>query len=296
MLTFLWGLRIYMNEKNRKNKVLICPVCKASTSKSLKLPEVTIYRCSSCSHCFSDYSSIVIKEKYGRNYFFKTHRNWFENPNYRLFAMLKKAIVNNQTKKVLDVGCGNGAFLKYLADTTNELSLQGIDLSDAAIEDASITFLKGDFLTYKFNEKFDVVVSLAVIEHLNDVSSFVQRIHNLLNKDGMACVMTVNESGILYQLANLLRKVGFPSVFIRLYDKHHLNHFSKKSLIRLLTSNTMFTVIDVIDHNAPLKSIDIPTNNYILRCFLKLGIATVFLIGNFFNRSYLQTVLISKID
>ncbi|MBV5327765.1 MAG: class I SAM-dependent methyltransferase, partial [Chlorobium sp.] len=120
-------------------------------------------------------------ESYGSDYYQKTHRNWFENPNYPLFKLLALEVVGHNAKEILDVGCGNGAFLKYLAQSTTGIGLHGIDLSDAAESVQGIEFLQGDFMTYDFNKKFDAVISLAVIEHLSEVSTFVKRIHDLLN-------------------------------------------------------------------------------------------------------------------
>jgi len=274
---------------------LSCPVCHSSSNQWVQLPKASLYRCLACNHCFTDYLSIKQEELYGTDYYLMTHKNWFENPNFPLFSLLSKEILESGAKTILDVGCGNGAFLKYLASVTSDLELQGIDLSDAAEKESNIIFLKGDFLTYQFPGKFDAVVTLAVIEHLRDVSSFAHQIHDLLNKDGVAYVMTLNESGILYRLSNLLRKLGLHQTFIRLYDVHHLNHFSKESLERLLTKDGLFRVLKVVDHNAPLAAIDVPTKNFILRITMKIGVAIVFFLGKITKKAYLQTLVISKV-
>jgi 2-polyprenyl-3-methyl-5-hydroxy-6-metoxy-1,4-benzoquinol methylase len=282
------------NTKSNGNS-LICPVCNSSSDYWVQLPMVSLYRCSVCDHCFTDYSTIKQEEQYSSDYYLSTHKNWFENPNYPLFSLLSKEIVDHGAKSILDVGCGNGAFLKYFADISSGLELQGIDLSDAAEQEGNIKFLKGDFLTYQFHDKFDAIVTLAVIEHLTDVCSFVHRLHKLLNKDGVAYVMTLNESGVLYRLANFLRELGFPSVFVRLYDAHHLNHFSKESLELLLTRDGLFRVLKVVDHNAPLAAIDVPAKNFIIRAVMKVGVAAVFFVGKITKKAYLQTLVISKV-
>jgi 2-polyprenyl-3-methyl-5-hydroxy-6-metoxy-1,4-benzoquinol methylase len=276
-------------------EALECPVCHFNSNLWVRLPAVSLYRCVKCDHCFTDISSMAQEESYDSDYYLMTHRNWFENPNYPLFSLLATEILSHGAKKVLDVGCGNGAFLKYLANTTEGLELHGIDLSDAAEQVVSIKFLKGNFLTFDFQTKFDAVVTLAVIEHLSDVSSFVRRIHELLNKDGMACVMTLNENGVLYRFANFLRKVGFPSVFVRLYDPHHVNHFSKDSLERLLTRDGLFRVLKVIDRNTPLAAIDVPATNPVRKWAMKLGVAAVFFAGKITKKTYLQTFVVSKV-
>lgn len=177
-----------------------------------------------------------------------------------------------------------------------DIELNGIDLSAVVPREAGFTFLQGDFMTFDFKRKFDVIVSLAVIEHINDVSSYVQRVHGLLNSDGTAYLMTVNSSGILYRLSYLLRRLGVDSVFNRLYDPHHLNHFSKQSLSRLLTKEGLFRVEKIINHNAPLAAIDCPASNNLIERMMRLGVGIVFFIGKITQKTYLQTIIVSKIS
>ena len=234
-----------IEQVSRGNEATACPICKSHSTLWVRLPTVALLRCTKCDHCFTDVSSIAKEESYESDYYQVTHRNWFKNPNYPLFSRLTSEMFRYKSKVILDVGCGNGAFLRYLEmryleKRSGDSDLQGIDLSGEAGSSPRIEFLQGDFLTYGFEKKFDAVVTLAVIEHVSDVTSFVRRIHELLNRNGIACVMTLNEGGVLYRFANLLRKIGAASVFIRLYDPHHLNHFSKNSLEQLLTRDGLF--------------------------------------------------------
>jgi len=233
-------------------------------------------------------------EVYGSDYYLETHRNWFENPNIPLFEELRSILVSIGARNLLDVGCGNGAFLKYMRAEGVPIALKGIDLSEA-VKDEQIVFIRGDFLTNDFHEKFDAIVSLAVIEHLADIQSFVRRFHELLDANGTAIIMTLNEDGILYRIARFLRNCGIASPFLRLYDPHHINHFSQKSLIRLLTNSGLFKIVRVINHNTLMSAIDVPSHNPIVRGVMKLGIAGIFFIGRVTGRTYLQTIVASKI-
>ena len=196
---------------------------------------------------------------------------------------------------MLDVGCGNGAFLNFIASGDQSIELHGIDLSNAG-KDVRITFHQGDFLAFDLGRQFDAIVSLAVIEHLADVRAFVRRIYQLLNRRGLAYVMTLNEDSVLYRVANFLRVTGFSGPFVRLYDVHHLNHFSQQSLIRLLTEDGLFRVDRIIDHNAPIAAMDIPGRNAFVRWVLRIAVAAMFFVGRLTGRTYLQTVVVSKAD
>jgi len=298
-LTFCLKIMKNLEAETEKNsgifKCIPCTVCNSDSYRWVELPKAILFRCIECAHCFTDVSSIAKAETYGSKYYQETHKNWFANPNYALFSELASELSFYRSRSVLDVGCGNGALLKYLAEGSGSLSLQGIDLSDAASSIAGIEFRQGDFLTCDFQKRFDAVITLAVIEHLYDVASFVRRIHELLNKDGIACIMTLNESGVLYEFASLLRKIGVLSVFIRLYDPHHINHFSRESLVKLLTRDGLFRVRRIIDHNTPLAAIDIPVSGSAMKLLMKLGVAVVFFLGKITNKSYLQTIVVTKV-
>lgn len=74
---------------------------------------------------------------------------------------------------VLDVGCGSGENLAALKDGFPNLQLSGVDISHEAL-DLSAKRVPGaelhvlDLQKEKLNKKFDLVMSLQVIEHLDD--------------------------------------------------------------------------------------------------------------------------------
>ncbi|MDO7252501.1 class I SAM-dependent methyltransferase [Helicobacter cappadocius] len=80
-----------------------------------------------------------------------------------------------QKAKVLDIGCGNGAFAKMLYEN-NILSYEGIDFSDEGLKIAreqipswSEYFIKEDIFESKIFEKnFTHIIIFEVLEHIND--------------------------------------------------------------------------------------------------------------------------------
>lgn len=253
-----------------------------------KHPEADIYRCSSCTHAFSDWASMPKQETYGSDYYDDTHRRWFENPNTPLFDRLCAIIP--QGASVFDVGCGRGDFLRHVQRQRPDVKLTGIDYSPN--EANNIRFLKGDVLTLDLRERFDVIVSLAVIEHVPDCRAFTKRLRELAKPDGSVAIMTLNESSVLYGLARAGRVVGIPLAFNRLYSRHHVHHFTRESLRQLLESCGL-NVAQHLMHNAPLKAMDMPVHNPAAEAVLRAGVWAVFAAGSITSKTYLQTAICS---
>lgn len=275
---------------NEHKHTIACTVCTAPSRLAYHHPEADVYRCSDCGHCFSDVNSIREQEGYGETYHEDTHKNWMENPNLKLFAWLESQIRKSGSQaSVLDIGCGRAQFLGYLAQRNPQFRLTGIEL-DKFSPPAGVTMLTGDFLTMNFDERFDYVVSQAVIEHVADVGAFVDRAIELTHPGGRLMVMTLNEQSVLYGVARMLRALGLRGPFNQLYSKHHLNHFSKVSLARLLTDRGL-TIEQRYDHHIPLAAIDFPQQNRLADTVRKLGAQTCFAVGKLTRRCYLQTIV-----
>jgi 2-polyprenyl-3-methyl-5-hydroxy-6-metoxy-1,4-benzoquinol methylase len=262
-----------------------CAICGGEASFMARHPEADVYRCPACTHCFSD-PGTVAAEPYSPEYFDDHHQRWFAHPNFPLFAAIAARLPHGAA--VLDVGCGRGHFLRYLRDVRPDLSLTGIDLSPNAATDR-IRFYQGDFLEVPIEERFDAVVSLAVIEHVADVRRFTDRLKELTKADGAVTVMTLNESSLLYGLARTGRRVGVPLAFNRLYSRHHLHHFTRGSLRRLLQEHG-FHIESERTHNAPLAAIDIPVTTPAFDAVLRTGMWALCKVGDATGRAYLQTV------
>lgn len=265
-----------------------CPICGSAARLMAKHPEADIYRCGGCTHAFSDPTSMAEQESYGTEYYDDVHRRWFEHPNTKLFDRLTALIP--QGGSVLDMGCGRGDFLRYVLSKRPDVQLTGIDYS--LNQDETIRFLQGDALKLDITDRFDVVVSLAVIEHVHDCVAFARRMRELTKPGGTTAVMTLNESGILYGLGRAGQKLGIPLVFNRLYSRHHVHHFTRTSLRKLLESCGL-KVSRHIMHNAPLKAMDFPVHSPAADAVLRAGVGAVFAVGSVTSKTYLQTAICS---
>lgn len=277
-----------MNKKNNKNET--CTICQSSALYYDSVDKAKLYRCLSCGHCFSRAEVESVEEIYGSEYYEDTHKNWFENPNVKLFEKVEKIIFDNfESPTVIDIGCGKGDFLKYLNKKDKPIELTGIDFTDND-DIEGIEFLKGDILNLELVEKYDVVTNFAVIEHIEDSVNFIDKLKSACKEDGLVIIMTLDESSLLYAIARILKSLGYRKPFERLYSVHHVNHFSKKSLRKLTESQGLETV-KIISHNMPLKAIDIPEGSFLGSLIQKIAVIGIFFFGKLINRTYLQTIV-----
>ena len=103
--------------------------------------------------------------------------------------------------KILDIGCGGG----LLCEPMSRLgaNVVGIDASDKNIKVAKLHAKKNnldiEYLcatpeTFKTDIKFDVILNMEIVEHVENVDFFLKSSSELLRKNGMMFVATLNKT------------------------------------------------------------------------------------------------------
>ena len=103
--------------------------------------------------------------------------------------------------RILDVGCGGG----LLSEPMCRLGAQvcGIDASEKNINIAKLhakkNNLKIDYKctspeNFKIETKFDVILNMEIVEHVEDVDFFLESCSKLLKKDGIMFIATLNKT------------------------------------------------------------------------------------------------------
>jgi 2-polyprenyl-3-methyl-5-hydroxy-6-metoxy-1,4-benzoquinol methylase len=95
-------------------------------------------------------------------------------------------------KRVLDIGCGEGGVLTPFERAGYECT--GLEFSPERVNYAreqgssNIKFIQGNIEEFSFNQKFDVVLMLDVIEHLNQKSQALLNIKKILSPKGIVII------------------------------------------------------------------------------------------------------------
>ena len=103
--------------------------------------------------------------------------------------------------KILDIGCGGG----LLSEPMSRMgaSVTGIDASDKNIKIAKLhskkNKLKINYLCsspekLKIKKKFDVILNMEIVEHVEDIDFFLKSCSKLLKKNGLMFVATINKT------------------------------------------------------------------------------------------------------
>ena len=110
--------------------------------------------------------------------------------------------------KILDIGCGGGLLSEPMSRLGAEVV--GIDASEKNIQVAKL-HAKKNSLNIKYhctspenfitNTKFDVILNMEIIEHVEDVNFFLESCSALLKKDGIMFVATLNRTLKSYAFA-----------------------------------------------------------------------------------------------
>ena len=103
--------------------------------------------------------------------------------------------------KILDIGCGGGLLSEPMARMGADVF--GIDASDKNINIAKLHAEKNKLKikyfcsspeNFKTDNKFDVILNMEIIEHVEDVDFFLKSCSKLLKKNGIMFVATLNKT------------------------------------------------------------------------------------------------------
>ena len=147
--------------------------------------------------------------------------------------------------KILDIGCGGGLLSEPLSRLGAKVT--GIDASDRNIKIAKMHLEKSKLeINYycsspeKFvsKEKFDVVLNMEIIEHVDNVDFFLLKSSELLKKNGLMFIATLNKTLKSYAFAIIGAEYILKWLPI---GTHDWNKFLKPDdLIKICKNNSLY--------------------------------------------------------
>jgi SAM-dependent methyltransferase len=229
-----------------------CPVCDLPELKSLGpilhpkpalvagVPldlgdaECRLVGCSRCGFQFKDppIPTELLMDCYRR----ADSGNWDVDPDprWRKFDVLKSVLERfSPGRRVLDVGCFNGALLQFLGDGWHKF---GVEPSEDAVKLAesrgvhivasSLEQIDGDLAP------FDAVMAIDVAEHVIDPLTFFRQLSAQVAKGGVLMILTGNNESFAWQLQRGLYWYCTLPEHVSFYSRRTLDVIGEQTAMR----------------------------------------------------------------
>jgi 2-polyprenyl-3-methyl-5-hydroxy-6-metoxy-1,4-benzoquinol methylase len=223
-----------IKQKNGFARVRRCPICKSkSYSECFVSYQIPMLRCLDCKVVFSGMIAKELKDIYGgKDYLGIAKKAYLTQVNYRVerFATerinLLKSTGKIKGKKLIDIGCGTGWFLK--AAISKGIVCEGLEyspyLANHTSKNLGISIYK-DLKEIPKNSKYDFITMFDLIEHLEYPVDYIRYLKEHLVPDGKILIFTPNFDSFAISYAKENSNLITPF--------EHLIYFNKQSMVRL---------------------------------------------------------------
>ncbi len=160
---------------------------------------------------------------------------------------IKKKIKPLRNLEILDIGCGGGLLSEPISRLGGKVT--GIDASNKNLNIARAHAIKNNLkINYicsspeklKSKKKYDVILNMEVVEHVDDINLFINSCSSLLKKNGIMFLATINKTFKSYAFAIIGAEyilnwlpVGTHDWF-KFVDPNELSLICKKNRLKLL--------------------------------------------------------------
>lgn len=214
-----------------------CNLCGQSRFKILEEDQVPfkVLKCQNCSLVFVYPQSELgeLKDHYDEAYYSEWINAEQEKRRKMWYKRLTRLEKHRDKGMLLDVGCGEGSFLKEAQG--RGWQVRGTELSSYSARYASnvlgMDIFCGELKDAKYpDHSFDVVTMWHVLEHVTDPNTYLSEIYRILKPHGLLAMAVPNVNNLVMQLAYRI----FKGRKLKYYCKHerevHLYHFSPATI------------------------------------------------------------------
>ncbi|MDP2422812.1 MAG: class I SAM-dependent methyltransferase [Bacteroidales bacterium] len=119
--------------------------------------------------------------------------------------LYKWAVMQQENMQVLDAGSGFGQYTYFLARKYKQWQILGVDVKQEQVDDCNAFFSKAklnnthfdlaDLTQFHQTEKYNLVLSVDVMEHIEDDVTVFRNLYRSLRKGGMLLISTPSDQG-----------------------------------------------------------------------------------------------------
>lgn len=127
-------------------------------------------------------------------------RAWYVKNELEKFFRSK-----NEKCNVLDAGCGFGQYSYFIAQKFKNSEVLGVDINERRIRECekfarsekieNLKFEIADLTKLNFAEKFDLILAIDVMEHIENDEEVFRNFHKAMKKDGLLIISTPSNLG-----------------------------------------------------------------------------------------------------
>jgi SAM-dependent methyltransferase len=245
---------------NELNRIKYCPVCRSS--KKNEFIKKYFYEYVKCQNCYNVYLKNPIKKKKiiklyksskedilsRRRKNFKPYKRYYE----LLYVRYLKIINYYSPKKsnLLDIGCGDGNFIKFLRKE-KKFNLFANELASSEAKNLKL-ILKNNFfnksienINFKKN-KFHTITMWGVLEHLTNINLTFKIIKKILVKNGIIFFLIPNINSFAFKLLKEKTPTLAPRDHLNFFNLKSIKHICKKFNLKLIHRYQELPIIDLM--------------------------------------------------
>lgn len=230
-----------------------CPFCRSQNAHFVKtVHNSNLFACNDCTIQFFSPrifdNNVYIGEKVSSIY--ADYHQLRMRPTMWLLEMIsviKKQQIDLSNKLILEIGAGDALNFEFLKKEFNITpnNYEILELDDKSVTSAKrrgITTAYIQFFDEKFaqanKEKYDILIITEVIEHQDDLKTFLQNAETILKKDGIIIITTPNRNRVFLSIGE--KTDTPPHHFLR----YNLPFFNKNFLPKIKYAGYYY-----FDHN-----------------------------------------------
>jgi len=250
-----------VKKKTYKFEEINCLICNSSEKKLLgEKDRYGLYlSVNICCNCGLTYTSPRMTQTAYNEFYNTEYRKLYigtENPKEDFFEDQKKKgehifnyfknhqLLNNDTKYVLEVGCGAGGIIDYFRD--KGFQVKGIDLGEKYVNygksEHGLDLETATLADISNKKKPDIIIYSHVLEHILDINKEIKLITQFLKKNTLVYIEVPSIKEI---------HKNYESNILRYLQNAHTFHFTLESLVNLMSKHGF----ELVEGNQFVKSI-----------------------------------------
>lgn len=162
---------------------------------------------------------------------------------------------------LLDVGCGDGRFLREVRRVYADKNLLGVDYSPTAIRLANsmnphLEYMQGDISNMELGHSYDIVTLIEVLEHIppDQISNFIDALASMVKADGKLLITVPHKNQkIIDKHYQHFDSIGLKKLFEPHFNVEQFFFFDKQSQLVNWCQRLLFNKYYIVRHQGLLN-------------------------------------------